>query len=49
MLAKRTGLTLWSVQRIGAGKAKQPSVWTIKAIAKVLGVSVDDLIDAEGR
>ena len=44
MLAKRAQVPLMTAQRIVAGKGKQPSVWTIGAIAEVLGVSVDYLI-----
>ena len=43
MLAKRAALPLRTVQRIVAGEGKQPSVWTIAAIARVLGVSMDAL------
>jgi len=32
------------VQRICKGEGKQPSVWTIAAIARALGVSMDDLV-----
>ena len=41
-LAKHTGLPVHTVQRICKGEGKQPSVWTIAAIARVLGVSMDD-------
>ena len=44
MLAKRAEVPLRTVQRIVAGEGKQPSVWTIAAIARVLGVSIDDLV-----
>ena len=47
MLAKRAEVPLRTVQRIVAGEGKQPSVWTIVAIARVLGVSVDHLVGAE--
>src|SRR4051794_18746357 len=43
-LAKYAGLPVHTVQRIYKGKGKQPSVWTIVAIARVLGVSIDDLV-----
>lgn len=43
-LAKLAGLPVHTVQRICKGEGKQPSVWTIAAIARVLGVSVDDLV-----
>jgi transcriptional regulator with XRE-family HTH domain len=42
-LAKHAGLPVKTVQRICKGEGKQPSVWTIAAIARVLGVSMDDL------
>src|SRR5262249_37021309 len=43
-LAKHAGLPVKTVQRICKGEGKQPSVWTIAAIARVLGVSIDDLV-----
>ena len=43
-LAKHAGLPVKTVQRICKGEGKQPSVWTIAAMARVLGVSVDDLV-----
>jgi hypothetical protein len=43
-LAKRAKIPVMTAQRIVAGQGKQPSVWTIGAIAEVLGVSVDYLI-----
>ena len=49
MLAKRADVPLRTVQRIVAGEGKQPSVWTIAAIARVLGVSVDDLVRLPDR
>jgi DNA-binding Xre family transcriptional regulator len=49
MLAKRAEVPLRTVQRIVAGEGKQPSVWTIAALARVLGVSVDDLIAGPAR
>lgn len=42
-LAKEAGLPVKSVQRICKGEGKQPSVWSIAAIARVLGVPMDDL------
>ena len=50
-LAKQAGLPVKTVQRICKGEGKQPSVWTIAAMARVLGVSMDDLValpDREG-
>ena len=41
-LAKHAGLPVKTVQRICKGEGKQPSVWTIAAMARVLGVSMDD-------
>src|SRR5262245_26653898 len=43
-LAKQAGLPVKTVQRICKGEGKQPSVWTIAAIARVLGVSMDSLV-----
>jgi plasmid maintenance system antidote protein VapI len=43
-LAKHAGLPVKTVQRICKGEGKQPSVWTIAAMARVLGVSMDDLV-----
>ena len=43
-LAKHAGLPVHTVQRICKGGGKQPSVWTIAAIARVLGVSIDELV-----
>jgi plasmid maintenance system antidote protein VapI len=43
-LAKHAGLPVHTVQRICKGEGKQPSVWTIAAIARVLGVSMDELV-----
>ena len=47
-LAKQAGLPVKTVQRICKGAGKQPSVWTIAAIARVLGVSIDDLARLPG-
>ena len=49
MLAKRAKVPSRTVQRIVAGAGKQPSVWTIAAIAQVLKVSVDALVGLEGE
>jgi plasmid maintenance system antidote protein VapI len=43
-LAKHAGLPVHTVQRICKGGGKQPSVWTIAAMARVLGVSMDELV-----
>jgi len=37
-------LAVKTVQRICKGEGKQPSVWTIAAIARVLDVSIDELV-----
>jgi hypothetical protein len=43
-LAKQAGVPVKTVQRICKGEGKQPSVWTIAALARVLGVTVDSLV-----
>lgn len=43
-LAQQTHVTLSTIQRICAGEATNPSVWSIAAIAEVLGVSIDYLV-----
>ena len=43
-LAQHAGLPVHTVQRICTGAGKQPSVWTIAAIARLLGVSMDELV-----
>lgn len=43
-LAKHAGLPVKTVQRVCKGEGKQPSVWTIVAIARALGVSMDALV-----
>src|SRR6266536_5060845 len=48
-LAKHAGLPVKTVQRICKGEGKQPSVWTIAAMARVLGVSMDDLVALPDR
>src|SRR6266567_4249329 len=42
-LAKQSGIQLNAVQRICRGEGKQPSLWTIGALARVLDVSLDYL------
>ena len=44
-LAKQAGVPVHTVQRICKGEGKQPSVWTIAALARVLGVSMDELVE----
>ena len=46
-LAKQARVPLSTVQKICAGKSKQPSVWTIWALAQVLGGSVDALLTGD--
>jgi hypothetical protein len=46
-LSQRAHVPLAVVRRLVDGTSKQPSVWTMKAIAAALGVSVDYLIDVE--
>ena len=48
-LAKQAGLPVKTVQRICKGEGKQPSVWAIAAMARVLGVSMDDLVALPDR
>ena len=48
-LAKHAGLPVHTVQRICKGGGKQPSVWTIAAMARVLGVSMDALVALPDR
>jgi transcriptional regulator with XRE-family HTH domain len=43
-LAKQAGVPVKTVQRICKGEGKQPSVWTIAALARVLGVTIDSLV-----
>src|SRR5207302_1965145 len=42
-LAKRAQLPVSTVQKVCAGGGKQPSFWTIVALAKVLGLSLHAL------
>ena len=42
-LAKRAQLPVSTVQKICAGAGKQPSFWTLVALANVLGLSLDAL------
>ena len=43
-LAKQSGIALSTIQKLVAGKGKQVSVWTVWAVADVLGVSLDALV-----
>ena len=40
-LAQHAGLPVKTVQRTCQGEGQQPSVWTIAAIARILGVRMD--------
>ena len=42
-LAKRAQLPVSTVQKICDGAGKQPSFWTLVALSKVLGLSLDAL------
>jgi ribosome-binding protein aMBF1 (putative translation factor) len=42
-LAKRAELPVSVVQKLCAGAGKQPSFWTLVALANVLGLSLDTL------
>jgi hypothetical protein len=42
-LAKRAQLPVSTVQKICAGAGKQPSFWTLVALATTLGLSLDTL------
>lgn len=43
-LAREAGLSTRCIENIEYGKAKSPKMMTLIKIAKVLGVSVDELI-----
>ncbi len=43
-LARETGLCARSIEYIEAGKAKNPRIETLKKIANVLDITVEDLI-----
>lgn len=43
-LAKEAGLSTRCIEHIEYGKAKRPRITTLIEIARVLGVSVNDLI-----
>lgn len=43
-LAKRARLPLYSVQKLCKGECERTSIWTLKAAASALGVSVDYLL-----
>ena len=46
-LARLTDISLNTLTKIESGYTKRPSVQTIHKIAKVLGVSMDDLVEAQ--
>lgn len=48
-LARETGLSSRCIEHIEYGKAKNPKITTIEKIAKVLGISVEDLIKEQKR
>jgi len=48
-LAKRAQLPVSTVQKICAGAGKQPSFWTLVALANALGLSLDTLAGHRGR
>lgn len=43
-LARETGLSARCIEHIEYGKAKNPQITTLEKIAKVLNISIDDLI-----
>jgi transcriptional regulator with XRE-family HTH domain len=48
-LANRAGLSMTAVVHIESGRIKDPRMSTLKAIAQVLGVTVNDLITDTGE
>ena len=46
-IAKRTGYSVATIDRIAAGKIKAPKLSTIRKIAGVFGVSVEELVGQE--
>jgi transcriptional regulator with XRE-family HTH domain len=44
-LASRAGLTYQCLYQIRVGKTRRPSVATLAAVAKALGISIDKLTD----
>ena len=47
-LARASHVPLSTVQKLCKGEGKQPSVWTVWALARALGVTIDFLCDGEG-
>ncbi len=46
-IAKRTGYSVATIDRIASGKIKAPKLTTIRQIASVFGVTVEELIGQE--
>lgn len=46
-LSKRSGIPLGTLNKILSGATKDPKLETLKAIARVLGLSLDDFDDME--
>ena len=44
-IAELSGLPVQTVERISSGRTKNPQLMTLKAIAKVFGCTLDDLIN----
>lgn len=44
VLSKKSSLSIRTIQKIEKGEIKNPGVYTIKKIAQVLGVSIENLI-----
>lgn len=48
-LARTAGLSVETVRRIERGLVPNPGVFTVAALARALGISVDALVDAGDR
>lgn len=46
-IAKRTGYSVATIDRIAAGKIKNPKLSTVRKIAQVFGISPEELIGCE--
>lgn len=46
-LSRRSGVPLGTLNKILSGATKDPKLETLKAVAKVLGLSLDDFDDSE--
>lgn len=44
-LARKTGVTLYTISKIEAGATIDPRVLTLEKLVKVLGVKIDDLLE----